>query len=425
MVLLGRRKHWLPRPATNAGFSRPQARAASPHGLRLLVAVTAPISMVLLRGQLAAARAAGFAVTALSARGTEAQQIAEAEGVRHIGVDMERAIAPGRDLVSLAALIRVLRAERPHIVNAGTPKAGLLVTMAARIAGVPCCIYTLHGLRAETLRGMRRQALLMATRLSCRLADEVICISPSLRQSAQAHGVLSMDKAVVLGAGSSNGIDLVRFRITDKGREQARRLRRRLKIAQDAPVLGFVGRLAQDKGLRELAAAWSALRQRHPTLHLVLVGPPEPTDPVPESIMSSWSSDARVHQLGYVEDIVPTYLAMDLLALPTYREGFGNVLIEAAALSLAVVATQVTGCVDAVVDGETGTLVPARDAAALGAAIDAYLCDPARRARHGRAGRARAERDFCQQQIWARLHQRYIALAQRKGLIGEATQVRV
>lgn len=401
------------------GRARTEARAserAPGHGLRLLLAVTDPRSTVFLRGQIAAARAAGFEVSLLSGPGAMARALAAAEGARLVEIEMARDLAPARDLASLLAIARALRRLRPHIVNAGTPKAGLLVLLAARLARVPCRIHTLHGLRGETLRGLRAHLVAAATRVTCGLAQRVICVSPSLAERAVAAGVAEARKVMVPGAGSANGLDLARFTAGADNLQAAQALRAARGIPAGARVLGFVGRVARDKGMVELAAAWSALRARCPDLHWVIVGAPDDTDAIPAEVSRALDADARVHRLGQLDDPVPAYLLMNVLALPSYREGFGYALIEAAALEIPVVATRVTGCVDAVVDGETGTLVPPRDVAALSAAIAAYLEDPALRARHGRAGRARVAGAFGQEALWARLHREYLDLAARAGL---------
>lgn len=382
---------------------------------RLLIAVTDAQSLVLLRGQLDAAARAGFDVFVLSSPCGEAQEACRREGATHVSVRMAREISPIRDLVSLGEIFRELRRLRPTIVNAGTPKAGLLVTLAAWLTRVPVRIHTLRGLRFETLTGARKVAVAASALVSCRLAHETICISASLRARAVASWIVSPGRAVVLGAGSSNGLNLALFERNEGNEAQGRELRRRLGIPPTARVVGFVGRLARDKGVGELAAAWSQLRVTFPDLHLLVAGGPDPSDPVPEPVSVGLASDRRVHLLGHVSSMPPVYAAIDLLVVPTYREGFCNALAEAAAMRVAVVATRVTGCVDSVADGVTGTLVPPRDAAAVRDAVARYLTDEALRSRHAEAGARRATALFRQEDVWRLLNEEYRRLVTGSG----------
>lgn len=384
---------------------------------RLLIAVTDAQSLLLLRGQLAAARAAGFEVMVLSSPGDIADQVLADEGVTHVAIPMERTIAPLRDLASLIRIIAAVNIIRPHIVNAGTPKAGLLVLIAGWLTGVPCRLNTLRGLRFETMKGAKKHLLSALTKLTCQLAHRVICISPSLRDRAIELGIAPAHKTVVLGAGSSNGLDIERFSSTPTRRARAQELRHGLGIDKDAMVFGFAGRIACDKGVVELCQAFQELAARHPDIHLVLIGAHDASDPVPESVATMLREHPRIHCPGYTDDMAAAYLAMDILVLPTYREGFGNVLLEAAALERPVVATAVTGCVDAVADGKSGTLVKVRDARALSAAMARYLGDEVLRARHGQAGRERVLRLFRREALWDALHREYMRLMSHRGVI--------
>jgi glycosyltransferase involved in cell wall biosynthesis len=366
-----------------------------------------------LQGQLAFERAQGLEVALLCSPGEHADRLATNEGVEHLPVPMPRKLSPIRDAIALLRICAALARVRPDIVNAGTPKAGFLTILAAWICRVPHRIYTLRGLYLETSSGIPRMLLHSIERLTCRLAETVICVSPSLRSRALEIGVVDARKAVVLGAGSSNGVDVARFTGTDAARAGGRELRASLGIPPDAVLVGFVGRVAEDKGLLELADGWGRVSRQCPTAHLLIVGPAE-IDTASVGVWKALASDAHVHVAGEVGRIEAYYAAMDLVVLPTYREGLPNVLLEAAAMELPVVATRVTGCVDAVQDGVTGTLVTARDAAALAAAILAYARDPALRATHGRAARAMVERLFPRERVWLALHEQYLKLLHDK-----------
>jgi glycosyltransferase involved in cell wall biosynthesis len=307
-------------------------------------------------------------------------------------VPMARQIAPLRDLVAVARLWRLLRAIRPVVVDVHTTKAGLLGMISATLARTPVRVYHLHGLRFLTTTGWKRRLLRATERVACGLADRVLAVSPSVRTIAVEEGLCPPGKIEVLLGGTVNGVDATaRFRPQPEAARAAARSAR--KIPEGAFVVGFVGRLARDKGIVELARAWRELRD-DPRIHLLLVGPADPADPPPHAALVELGADPRVHVTGFVDDPLPLYAAMDVVVLPTYREGFPQIALEAAAMTLPVVATAVSGCVDAVDDGVTGTLVPARDAGALARAIRAYLADPALRAAHGAAARSRVTARF-------------------------------
>lgn len=367
---------------------------------KLLVAVTSPDSAVLLRGQLAHARRRGFDVWVLSAPGAAAMGLAREEHAHFIPIPMVREIEFLQDLKALWKAYKVLRDLRPDVVNAGTPKAGLVVTVAALLAGVPCRVYTLRGLRLETAVGARRLVLTLAEKVACWGASRVVCISPSLRRRALELGLLDRLKAVVLGSGSSNGVDTERFAPTAENRQRAEVLRRRLELPPGAEVIGFVGRLVRDKGIVELLEAWERISSQRAGARMVIVGEFEEGDPIPAVARHKLESDPRVHMVGHLDDLAPAYLLMDVLVLPTAREGFGNVLAEAAAMERPVVATRVPGCMDAVVDGTTGLLVTPGDWDALASAIVFYLENPREAELHGKAGRTRMVAEFQPERIW-------------------------
>ncbi len=362
--------------------------------------VTVPMSArILLRGQLANMRNRGYSVTLVSSPGPDLWTTAQREGVSVVPVHMERQITPLTDLRTLRELIRVLRKEKPTITKVGTPKAGLLGGLAAVAAGVPCRVYVLHGLRLETATGPKRALLWGAERVACLSAHRVLCVSPSLLREAERLRLLPRGKGVLLGNGTSNGVDSSRFAPTEELLRAAKLLREKFRIPEDAKVIGFVGRLTGDKGVVELLAAHRILQQRFPSLFLLLVGEPDPDDPLPAGTASMLTAPGVI-QAGWLADTAPTYHVMDVLALPTYREGFPGVPLEAAAAGRPAVTTSATGAVDSVVNGLTGYVVAPRDATALADALGRLLADPELAHRMGRNGQERVRRDFDRQVIW-------------------------
>lgn len=375
------------------------------------------MSLVFLRGQVGYMRARGLEISAVSSPGPELTAFADAEGASILAVEMPRRISPIRDLLALAKLRRHFVRTRPQLVHSHTPKGGLLGMIAAALARVPVRIYHMRGLPMMTATGLRRRLLAATEWVACCFAHRVICVSRSVRDVAVAERLCPAGKITVLLGGSGNGVDAMGKFNPERLEADARETtRRRLEIPRDAVVLGFIGRLVRDKGIVELAEAWCALRDGWPTAHLLLVGPFEPQDPVPSEIESALRRDPRVHLTGMDWNTPPLYAAMDVLVLPTHREGFPNVPLEAAAMRLPVVATRIPGCVDAVADGSTGTLVPVQDASALADAIASYLRDPLLRRRHGTAGRERVLREFAQEALWEALYGEYEHLLAARGL---------
>jgi len=370
--------------------------AKRPHVVHV---VTASMTARLMRGQLRHLREAGFDVTIVSAPGPELEDVAKQEGVTSFAIPMEREIAPLKDLKSLWLLWRLMCHLRPTIVNVGTAKAGLLAGIAARLAGVPCRTYTLHGLRLETTAGLKRFILTRTERLACRCANQVICVSNSVRDRAIELGLAHKTQTLVLGSGSFNGVEDARFAPTAERLRQAAELRRQLGIEPKAPVIGFIGRFTRDKGIVELVEAFDIVRRRFPEVRLLLLGRFEDGDPVPSQARQFIETDPGVIHIGYVPDPAIHYQVIDILALPTYREGFPTVVLEAAAAAKPVVAARATGTIDAVQDKVTGLLVPGRDAQALANALLKLIANPQIAAEMGKAARYRVEKEFPRQRL--------------------------
>jgi len=370
----------------------------------------------LLRGQLAFMRNQGFEVTAIASPGPELADVKRNEGVNTIAVPMERELSPLRDLVSLFKLYFVLRKLRPQIVHAGTPKAALLGMVAAWALRVPVRIYALKGLRLETTRGSKYHLLRLAERITSGCATRVFCESPSLRAVYLAGGFTSAAKATVIGQGLPNGVDIQRFQQAVDATEQIAELRARLGIPPGAKVIGFVGRFVKDKGIAELYDAFDSISEQYPEARLLMVGDFETGDPVPVEYAQKITEHPRIIRTGFVPDVAPYYPLMDLLAFPSYREGFPNVPMEAAVAEVPTVGYRATGTIDAVQDGITGTIVPCGDTPALRAALWRYLEQPELLRQHAQAARERVEREFRREPIWELLLAEYRQLLEQAGI---------
>ncbi len=391
-----------------------QGRETGP--TRVLYLVTSSLSAVLLRGQLRYLSQRDFEVSLASSPGENLTAICNEERIQAIEMEMAREISPLKDCFAFFRLCALLRRLRPSITNVSTPKAGLLGGLAAFVTRVPCRVYTLRGLRWETASGLKRKVLLLAEWIACHCAHRVICVSHSVREKAVAAGSVPQDRTVVLANGSSNGVDAERFKPTPESRQRGLELRREFAVPPDALVIGYAGRLTRDKGIPELYEAHKILRLEFPSLRLLLLGDFEDGDPLPNAVKQALQTDPSVIRPGFVANICDFYQSFDVLALPSHREGFPNVVLEAHAAGTPVISTHATGAADAVIDGVTGILVPVADVGALVAGLKALLFDPGLRAKMGAAGRERVIRDFSPERIWNAVAEEYLGLLQAKGL---------
>jgi len=379
--------------------------------VRLVHITTVPGSLGFVRGHVGYAKSKGLDVHAVSSPGELLTQFASDEKVPVHAVDMPRRITPLRDLVAIARLCRVFRAVHPHIVHSHTPKGGMLGMISAWITRVPVRIYHIHGLPMITAKGYKRVLLSWSEKAACTLAHQVLCVSHSIRDVAIAEGLCPSAKIKVLLNGSINGVDAEGKFNPSRFDEHARaQTRSSYGIPADAVVIGFVGRIVHDKGLVELVEAWKSLRGEFSDLNMLVVGAFESKDMVPPETEKVLKEDPRIILTGKLADVSQVYSAMDILALPSYREGFVVVALEAASMGLPVVATDVPGCRDAVVDGVTGTLVPPRDSTALALAVCQLIIDPNLRHEYGQSGRKRVLRDFRQEDMWEALYSEYTSL---------------
>lgn len=336
----------------------------------------------------------GCQVTVICSPGLEIDALLGLPGVDGEFIDIPRSLSPLRDLLALWALWRCFRRRRFDIVHSTTPKAGLLCAIAARLAGVPVRIHTFTGQPWVTLRGPIAMFSKAADRLIGRWSTLCYADSPSQRDFLIRERIVERRRLGVLGEGSLAGVDARRFDPERWNAQQRESLRAELGIAPEDRVVVFIGRITPDKGVHELLAAYAQLRGSGTVIRLVLVGPPDDSRGV-EAGLSLTALRARgVVCTGFVPD-PERYLAIaDLLCLPSYREGFGTVVLEAAAMGVPTVGTRIYGLSDAIVDGETGVLVPTHDAAALARALESWLANEPGRARLGAQARRRCLETF-------------------------------
>jgi glycosyltransferase involved in cell wall biosynthesis len=325
------------------------------------------------------------------------------EGVTPVAIPIARPIAPWADLVALLALLRLFRGRRFDLVHSITPKAGLLAMIAAALAGVPLRLHSFTGQVWVTRAGPMRTLLKGADRLIARLATHVLADSASQREFLITQGIVPAPKSAVLAHGSICGVDTARFRPDAAARE---RVRRRHGIPPGAVVFLYLGRINRDKGLLDLAQAFAELGARHPDAHLLLVGPDE--GKLRDALASAAAGcAARLHNAGLTDRPQEYFAAADVFCLPSYREGFGSTIIEAAAAGLPAIGSRIYGITDAIVEGETGLLFGAGEVQQLAQSMRTLAGDASLRSRMGQKARERALRDFSAAVVTAALLEYY------------------
>lgn len=313
-----------------------------------------------------------YEVAVLSSPGPEWSILdAYGESVKRIEVPMERHISPLRDLKALLRLVRVFRRERPLMVHSMTPKAGLLCMLAARLTRVPVRVHTFTGLVFPTATGLTRKILMATDWLTCACATHIIPEGEGVRRDLLDNGI-TRKPIRVLGHGNCRGIDLNRFDPTlPEIQAEAEKIRK-------PGIFTFiaVGRVVGDKGINELVEAFTRLNREHPGTRLILVGGYEPDlDPLRPETVAEIDRNPAIEAVGNQSDVRPWFASSDCAVLASYREGFPNVVIEAGAMGLPQIVTDINGANEIIVEGRNGTIIPPRSADALHSAMRRMLSD--------------------------------------------------
>jgi glycosyltransferase involved in cell wall biosynthesis len=392
-------------------------------GLRVACVTSVPFFLVTqLRRQIECLLDSGMSVTAITSPGPELAQITPHRHLTLQVLQIPRRLAPWRDLIALYRLYRLFRQGRFMIVHSTTPKAGLLTALAGWFACVPIRLHTFTGQPWIGLRGPLRWLARASDRVIGWLNTRCYADSESQRQLLITEGILNERSISTIGSGSLAGVDLKRFNRERLGVETGKCIRSELGIADQTVVLLFIGRVAREKGVYELLEAVVRLRNSGSDVVLLLVGPMDDERGGSGTVArADLEGRAGVYYLGYRDDPERYFAAADILCLPSYREGFGTVVIEAAAMGVPTVGTRITGLVDAVVDGETGILVEPRNTDALMLGLQRLLEDSGLRERMGELARQRAHARYSADIVNAAVVEEYTRLLQRAS-IGSAGQ---
>lgn len=345
---------------------------------------TVPLSLnILLKGQLHYL-SNYFDVTGISGKGSDLDQVEKREGVRIHAISMQRPISVFKDLQALFRLYRYFRKERPQIIHSITPKAGLLSMAAGKMAGVPVRIHTFTGLVFPYRTGMMQRLLMNMDRLLCYCATHIYPEGEGVKKDLQQYGITNKPLRV-LGNGNVNGVDVDYFSPLQIREEERLALREKLAIAPEDFVFLFVGRLVGDKGINELINAFHSLKtaesnnKQHGTQRgykLLLVGPLEShLDPLHPETLKKIEQHPHIIMTGFQQEVRPFLAISNCLVFPSYREGFPNVVLQAGAMELPSIVSDINGCNEIIVNGKNGLIIPSKNTKAVAEAMQKVMDD--------------------------------------------------
>jgi len=363
-----------------------------------------------------------FEVVAVSGNDAHLQEVAQREEVRVVPLPMERTISPLKDLHALWQLYCLFRKERPQIVHSITPKAGLLSMLAAKLAGVPIRMHTFTGLIFPSKQGSMQQLLIAMDRLLCWAATHIYPEGYGVKNDLISYKITSKPLQVIAN-GNVNGIDLDYFSLGQVSEADKTFLKQQLGIKESDFIFVFVGRLVGDKGINELVEAFEGLlgirdKGQVPKVKLLLVGPFEnELDPLQTETLNVIETHPNIISVGFQADVRPYFAISDCLVFPSYREGFSNVVMQAGAMGLPSIVTDINGCNEIIVDGENGIIIPSKNTFALKYAMEQMMQDSVLFQKLKQNARPMIQSRYEQQVVWEALFMEYQTLLQEKGFV--------
>lgn len=328
----------------------------------------------------------GYDFTVACTEDEELHRQAKAKGFKAFPVPVLKAISPVQDIISIFKLYRFIQKEKFPIVVAHSPKGGLIGMTAAYLAGVKKRVFFRHGVLFETATGLKKKIFILIEKLVGLLATDVVIVSESLQQLSNKYGLNDPLKNRILGKGTCSGIDLDRFHV-------------RPKTTTDF-VVGYVGRLVRDKGIVELVEGWLQFAAGKEHVYLHIIGPWEKRDGIPQETFDIIKNTPSIRFFDYVNDTASSYNEMDVFILPSYREGFGMVILEASASGLPIITTRSTGCINAIEEDVTGTYTDITGPA-IARAITFYYQNPQLREEHGKNGVKFVKENFSEMNVFS------------------------
>ncbi|WP_341200562.1 glycosyltransferase family 4 protein [Croceibacter atlanticus] len=318
-----------------------------------------------------------YKVIAVSSNKIKLDQFGKVQNIQTFNLDLTRKITPLRDFISLFKLIFFLLKEKPLILHSHTPKAGIVGMLAAYVTRVPYRLHTVAGLPLIESTGIKRSVLILVEKLTYACATKVYPNSKGLEDFILKENFTKSSKLKIIGNGSSNGIDTTYFDPDLYIETFKNDLKLKLGIPESDKVFIFVGRLVSDKGINELVTAFNKLQQNHQNIKLLLVGPLESDlDPLHKQTLNTIKCNQHIISLGFQKDVRPYLAISDMLTFPSYREGFPNVVLQAGAMGLPCIVSNINGCNEIIIDNINGIIVPKKNTDALADAMCVLIKNP-------------------------------------------------
>ena len=315
-------------------------------------------------------------------------------------VEITRNVSPLKDLKAIFKIYKYIKENKIDKVVGHTPKGGMVAMIASFFANVSERIYFRHGIIYETSKGFKRFLLKNIDAITGGFATVVVCVSKSVKERSEQDKLNDPKKNIILGLGTCNGIDTEgKFNPEKSDLPRVEEIKKNLKIDSNHKVIGYVGRIVKDKGIEELIEAWKIIKPQFPNVKLLLVGPIEEKDSISEEVKNIIFTDESILFTDFVLDSAPYFSLMDIFILPTYREGFPTVSLEASSMEIPVIITKATGCTESIIENKTGVFIT-HDPKDIAEKILFYLNNDQIAKAHGENGRNFVRANFEESKIW-------------------------
>ncbi len=365
---------------------------------KIIFCYTVPITFHFLKDTISLMKKEGFEVVLISSEKQQLMELADSLDVKYKTLRLSRNFSFLTDLVSLFELVFILRGLKADIVVGATPKAALISMIASRIVGVKHRVYHVFGLPYETAIGVKRKVLLMVEKITSKCATDIVPNSNSLSEVYVDKFPIVKHKMRNIGQLTVGGVDTTKFN-SDRFFLEIESIKSVLGIPKDSLVIGFVARLTVDKGVGDFIAMWETIKTKKENVVVLVIGGRDSRDCFDSNLLEKFFNDDRVFHIEFTNEVERFMSIMDVFVLPSYREGFGNVNVEASSMKIPVVSYNVTGCKDSVKNGYSGILVEKNNLMALISAVSYFLDSPHEREKYGKQGRDLVKKYFTRQKV--------------------------